>query len=77
MGLIVAATVVDHVDPHHGDPVKFWDTSMWQSSCGWHHDSVKQKLEAMYARGEITLADLWLNGPVAIRVALGMRCQEV
>lgn len=76
MGLIVPASVVDHVDPHHGDPDKFWDTTMWQSACSWHHDSVKQRLEQMYARGQASLADLWLDSPLAIRVALGMRSDE-
>jgi 5-methylcytosine-specific restriction enzyme A len=77
MGRTVAARVVDHVDPHHGDPVKFWDTSMWQASCDWHHDSVKQRLEHMFDTGRATLADLWLNSPLAVRIALGMRCEEV
>ncbi|MCM2472140.1 HNH endonuclease [Rhizobium sp. CG5] len=75
-GLTVPATVVDHVDPHHGDPDKFWDTSMWQSCCKWHHDSVKQRLEALYARRQCTLTDLWLNSPLAIATAQGMRCDE-
>lgn len=72
----MAATVVDHVDPHHGDPAKFWDTSMWQSCCKWHHDSVKQRLEAMYRRGEIGLADLRLDSTVAVRIATRMRGDE-
>lgn len=75
-GRTEAASVVDHVDPHHGDPDKFWDSSMWQSSCDWHHNSVKQKLEAMYAGGKIRLADLWLDSEVAVRVAGQMRCDE-
>lgn len=29
----VMATEVDHIEPHRGDPVKFWDTSNWQSLC--------------------------------------------
>lgn len=71
------ATLVDHVDPHHGDPDKFWDTSMWQSACKWHHDSVKQRLEQLYAHGRIGLKDLWLNSEVAIRIGQGLRCDEV
>lgn len=71
-----AAEIVDHVDPHHGDPDKFWDTSMWQSCCKWHHDSVKQKLEWMYAHGKATLADLWLDSELAVRVANRMICEE-
>ena len=72
-----AATIVDHVDPHHGDPDKFWDTSMWQACCKWHHDSVKQRLERMFETGRATLADLWLNSAMAVRIAQGMRCDEV
>ncbi|OMQ44938.1 HNH endonuclease [Ensifer sp. 1H6] len=77
LGRVEPATLVDHVDPHHGDPDKFWDTSMWQASCKWHHDSVKQHLEILYAHGRIPLSELWLNSETAIRVARGMRCDEV
>ena len=31
------ATVVDHVDPHRGDPLIFWDSSRWQSLCASCH----------------------------------------
>ncbi|MBY5733514.1 MULTISPECIES: HNH endonuclease [Rhizobium] len=72
IGRTQAATVVDHVDPHHGDSAKFWDTSMWQSCCKWHHDSVKQQLEAMYAAGRIPLSELWLNSETAQRIATGL-----
>lgn len=37
-GRVVAATVVDHIDPHRGDKVKFWDSSNWQSLCKRCHD---------------------------------------
>jgi len=33
------ATVVDHVIPHRGDPVKMWDESNWESICAPHHNS--------------------------------------
>jgi 5-methylcytosine-specific restriction protein A len=72
-GLVVAAALVDHVEPHKGDTKKFWNKAMWQSSCRWHHDVVKQRLELMWARGEITIADLWLNSAVALRVANELR----
>lgn len=35
-GLIVAATDVDHVIPHRGDPVRFW-LGPFQSLCGSCH----------------------------------------
>lgn len=72
-GLIVAAELVDHVEPHKGDSDKFWDTSKWQSSCRWHHDVVKQRLELMWSRGAISDDALWLNSPVALRIAADLR----
>lgn len=32
-----AATVVDHRDPHRGDPLVFWDHTRWQSMCASCH----------------------------------------
>lgn len=72
MGRIVVCEVVDHVMPHKGDMAVFWDPR-WQSSCRWHHDVVKQKLEALYASGRITADDLWLNSKVAIEIASGLQ----
>lgn len=37
-GRAVTATVVDHVKPHRGDPVLFWDEKNWQSLCKPCHD---------------------------------------
>lgn len=37
-GRVTAATVVDHIRPHRGDPVLFWDKSNWQPLCKYHHD---------------------------------------
>lgn len=44
-GRITPATVVDHIVPHKGDPVLFWDKRNWQSLCAPHHNSDKQALE--------------------------------
>ena len=33
-----AATVVDHIEPHCGDPMRFWDRSNWQALCKRCHD---------------------------------------
>jgi 5-methylcytosine-specific restriction protein A len=60
--------VVDHVVPHKGDQAKFWDTSLWQSACACHH-SIKARLERQYERGELTVADLWLNSPAAVAMS--------
>lgn len=70
VGKIAAADVVDHVEPHKGDMFKFWNRAMWQSACRWHHDTVKQQLEAMYANGSITIHDLWLNSEKAKQITL-------
>jgi 5-methylcytosine-specific restriction protein A len=33
-GVVKAATVVDHIVPHRGDPIKFWDSgNNWCSLC--------------------------------------------
>ena len=32
-GIISAAAVVDHVDPHRGDETVFWDDTRWQALC--------------------------------------------
>lgn len=59
IGRVEAATVVDHVTPHHlkeakdsGDQDRiaraeklFWSRSNWQSLCGPCHNSVKQREE--------------------------------
>ncbi len=66
VGRIEPARIVDHVVPHDGDSERFWDTSMWQGCCKWHHDVVKQRLEDRYARGQLTAADLWLTSEAAI-----------
>ncbi|MET3925563.1 HNH endonuclease [Devosia sp. 2618] len=74
-GDIVPAELVDHVEPHKGDTVKFWNTTLWQSSCRWHHDVVKQRLELMWARGAITIADLWIDSPFALKLAAKLRSE--
>ncbi|KFI24338.1 HNH endonuclease signature motif containing protein [Paenirhodobacter enshiensis] len=33
LGLVVAATEVDHWTPHRGDPVLMWNRSNWQALC--------------------------------------------
>ncbi len=36
-GRIQEATVVDHIVPHRGDSVVFWDSSNWQPLCASCH----------------------------------------
>ena len=44
-GKTKAATVVDHIVPHEGDQVLFWNSANWQSLCATHHSSDKQRQE--------------------------------
>ncbi|WP_339767152.1 HNH endonuclease [uncultured Pseudosulfitobacter sp.] len=37
--------VVDHIEPHRGDPDLFWDEENLQSVAKIWHDSVKQSME--------------------------------
>ncbi|MBU1567700.1 MAG: HNH endonuclease [Proteobacteria bacterium] len=36
--ILTPAEVVDHINPHKGDIVLFWDRSKWQSLCKQCHD---------------------------------------
>lgn len=36
-GIYHAGTIVDHIIPHRGDPVLFWDSSNWQTICTTQH----------------------------------------
>lgn len=40
-----AASHVDHIIPHRGDPVLRDDPGNWQGLCAHHHNSAKQRLE--------------------------------
>ena len=42
-GRLVSATVVDHVVPHRGDPVLFWDESNWRGLCKPCHDAKTER----------------------------------
>ncbi|BAU28970.1 HNH endonuclease [Aneurinibacillus soli] len=42
-GNTVVAEVVDHIIPHKGDHVLFWDEKNWQPLCKRHHDSKTAK----------------------------------
>lgn len=43
-GRYVKVSDVDHIKPHRGDSVLFWDRSNWQSLCHRHH-SIKTRNE--------------------------------
>lgn len=44
-GIIRAATVCDHAEPHRGDVEAFW-RGPFRSLCAPHHDGEKQRSEA-------------------------------
>lgn len=69
MGVAAPARQVDHIVPHKSDPLLFWDQGNWQGACDWHHDTVKQQLEAMFARGEIGAGELRLDSATALRLS--------
>ena len=43
-GTLTPATIVDHIRPHRGDKVLFWDEKNWQPLCKKCHDR-KTRLE--------------------------------
>lgn len=45
-GHVSAASVVDHITPHRGDQVLFWDQANWQPLCKPCHDRIKQREES-------------------------------
>lgn len=54
-GRTEVATVVDHIKPHKGDEILFYNPSNLQSMCKLHHDSTKAREEA---RGVIVGCDV-------------------
>lgn len=48
--LLAAAEEVDHVRPHRGDPVLFWDTSNWQPLCRTHHSRKTVAVDGGFGR---------------------------
>jgi hypothetical protein len=41
-GRVEAAAVVDHIRPHEGNEVLFWDAGNLQSLCKRHHEGAKR-----------------------------------
>lgn len=44
-GAVTLATVADHIKPHKGDELLFYNPNNLQSLCKFHHDRTKQKEE--------------------------------
>jgi len=72
VGKVVVTEVTDHVIPHKGNKVLFWDQANWQPACRPHHDVVKQRLEKLYAQGKVKASDLRLDSPKAIELTKDM-----
>lgn len=70
VGRTAATEIVDHVVPHRGDNVLMWAPDNRQPACAAHHNIVKQRLEALYAAGEIGVAELRLDSERAKRLTL-------
>ena len=61
------ATIADHVHPVSDGADML--TSELQPLCAVHHQSVKRRLEGLFARGQCTPADLRCTSALAIRLA--------
>lgn len=55
VGEVKAADLTDHLYPHRGDRVLFWNRTYWVSSCNDCHNGFKQRVER---RGRMALDDL-------------------
>jgi 5-methylcytosine-specific restriction endonuclease McrA len=55
-GRITPCQCVDHVIPHRGDPVLFWDEDNWQSLCNPCHNGPKRRIEERMRRDERKLS---------------------
>ena len=53
--------VVDHVVPHRGDRMLFWDSTNWQALCSACHRVIKPALESRWEAGEVQVSALRLD----------------
>jgi len=49
-GIVMPATRVDHITPHKGDQVLFWDKTNWQPLCESHHNAKTAREDSNFAR---------------------------
>jgi 5-methylcytosine-specific restriction protein A len=49
-GLLMPATVVDHITPHRGDVRLFWDRTNWQALCKPCHDRKTAREDGGFGR---------------------------
>ena len=45
VGRVTLAVLVDHIEPHKGDPDLFWNEANWQPLCATDHSAAKQSQE--------------------------------
>jgi 5-methylcytosine-specific restriction protein A len=61
--VIVAATCVDHVEPHKGDTTLFWDSGNWQGLCSGCHSIKTAREDGGFGRaGRAVSAAVGLEG---------------
>lgn len=60
-GVTQPAEVVDHVVPHRGDRMLFWDSTNWQALCSACHRVIKPALESRWEAGEVQVSALRLD----------------
>lgn len=51
-GKVTPCQCVDHIIPHRGDPVLFWDEDNWQSLCNPCHNGPKRREEEAARRAQ-------------------------
>lgn len=64
-GVLVVATVVDHIEPHKGDQAKFWNHDNWQPLCATCHNRKTASEDGAFgnAKGQVKVrADCGLDG---------------
>jgi hypothetical protein len=69
MGIVHRTECIDHIIPHKGDKLLFWNKNNWQPSCNWHHNSIKPELERRWFDKLIPAAELVLSSPTAVQVS--------
>jgi 5-methylcytosine-specific restriction enzyme A len=65
IGLSTPTEVVDHIVPHQGDNMLFWNEANWQPACAWHYNAIKPTLERQWRAGKIRDMALRLDSPQA------------
>jgi 5-methylcytosine-specific restriction protein A len=55
VGMLTAATIVDHIIPHKGDSDLFWNESNWQALCRQCHNRKTATTDGIWGGGSKTL----------------------